>query len=744
MPELPLPSSETPRGAPAVGGSAPRVDQHLAQLASLVDQMRVGAPAETRLQSQAIAYENRLVDSRLGVAAALFVALRNRYRPTASHSLRVALGCSHWALATGMPPQARDQIEIAALLHDVGKIGVPDAVLLKPGSLSSEEAALMDRYRATGLDILQSFCGESPIVEIVRHSTTWFDGSRPQATLQGTDSPLGARMLSIVDAFDSMTTDHVYRRAMSRERALSELFSCAGRQFDPDLVRQFAEVVGSERTQDEVTRSWLYAIDPQFANAQWQFSPVAFTPTIANGNTLFEKNLLDNMQDAVVFVDANLQIILWNHGAERMTGIAASSVTERKWLPELVGMRDEKDRELLNSHDPVALAVKNGEQEILRASVTGRSGRPVTVDIHAVPVAGSDGAVRGAAVLLRDASPQASLEKLCHSLHERATKDPLTQMANRAEFDRTHSMFVAAHLERRLPCSLIVCDIDHFKKINDTFGHQAGDEALKAFAALLKGFCRPGDLVARYGGEEFVILCADCNNSTAAQKAEQLRKSLCEMPILALGGKSITSSFGVTEVQADDTPATMLRRADRALYEAKERGRNMVVQLGSGINSDDEEKSNESRSCWRRWFGGSEAGLLLAKWLVTAVPIKVTIEKLRGFVADHHAEIESIDGDTVKLRIDGEKITLNRRTNDRSVAFQMELRLTEENYEDAGLHGAVRGTRIYVAIRPRRDRDRRRSDTVERARIVLSSLKSYLVAAETDPPTAASPSADRQ
>jgi diguanylate cyclase (GGDEF)-like protein/PAS domain S-box-containing protein len=732
----------TPR-EDAAGRESPRVEQQLAQLASLVEQMQVGAPPEGSLRSQAIAYENRLVEARLGIASGLFVALRSKYAPTAAHSLRVALGCSTWALAIDMPQEARDQLEIAALLHDVGKIGVPDSVLLKPAGLSSEEAVLMERHRTTGLDVLSCFCGEGPITNIVLNSTGWFDGTRSASGLRGLDLPLGSRMLSIVDAFDSMTTDHVYRRAMSRERALNELFSCAGTQFDPELVRQFADIGANERSQADATRVWLYALDARYANSLWQFNSTVPVLQGQPSHDLFEQKLLDNMQDAVVFVDGNLQITLWNHGAERMTGIAASSVVQRKWLPELVGMRDERGRAVLDLDDPVALAVKHGEQEILRASIMGRNGRPMTVDLHSMPVVGSDNSIRGAAVLLRDASPQASLEKLCHSLHERATKDPLTQVANRAEFDRTHAMFVAAHLERRMPCSLIVCDIDHFKNINDTYGHQAGDEALKAFASLLKSFCRPGDLVARYGGEEFVILCADCNNATATHKAEQVRKSLSEMPIPAIGGKAITASFGVTEVQAGDTPETMLRRSDRALYEAKERGRNMVIQLGCGIHGEDDEKRKPAQTWWQRFFGGGgETGVLLDKWLVTAVPIKVTIEKLRGFVADHHAEIESIDGDSVKLRIEGEKLSMNRRSNDRPVGFFVEMKLTEETFEKLNSQGIGNRTRIYVAIRLRRDRDRRRKDAIDRARMVMSSIKSYLVANEADPPT--QPTAKRQ
>ena len=118
------------------------------------------------------------------------------------------------------------------------------------------------------------------------------------------------------------------------------------------------------------------------------------------------------------------------------------------------------------------------------------------------------------------------------------------------------TMFVEAHLERRLPCSLIMCDIDHFKQVNDTYGHQAGDEVIKSFAQILKSSCHPGDLVARYGGEEFVMLCADCNNATAASRAEQFAQivsAICRSR--RSDGKCCTASFGVTELQPGDNVA---------------------------------------------------------------------------------------------------------------------------------------------------------------------------------------------
>ena len=136
----------------------------------------------------------------------------------------------------------------------------------------------------------------------------------------------------------------------------------------------------------------------------------------------------------------------------------------------------------------------------------------------------------GAVLLFHDASSETSLEQRCQSLHEKATKDALTQVANRAEFDRVHAMFVATHQQQQVPCSLLMCDLDRFKLVNDNYGHQAGDDVIKSLASLLKSSCRPGDLVARYGGEEFVVLCADCDNASAARRAKQVCKALGQTP----------------------------------------------------------------------------------------------------------------------------------------------------------------------------------------------------------------------
>ena len=604
----------------------------------------------------------------MGIASSLFMSLRARHLGTAAHSLRVTLGCASWALMLELSEEQRDIIEVAALLHDIGKIGVPDSVLLKPGALTSDEVALMDQHRRIGVDILRASCACPPILDIVSHSSAWF-GGKPNARLSGADIPLGARMLAIVDAFDAMTTDQVYRRALSKELAFSELFRFAGTQFDPELVKVFSALHQCDQTRlhERVARRWLEALDIDRVHSQWRLNQTPLDEGELGPESLFQQKLLHNMRDAVVFVDASQRITMWNPGAERMTGIAGASLLQRRFVPGLLHLRDEDGYEVKEDDCPVTQSMLTGEQRMRRLVLRGRGKNDVSVEAHVVPIVEANGTTLGAALLMRDVSPELSLEARCHSLHEMATKDPLTQVANRAEFNRVHEMFVAAHLERRLPCSLILCDIDHFKSVNDTYGHPAGDDVLKAFAKLLKTNCRPGDLVARYGGEEFVMLCADCDNATAARRAEELRRSLSQLPQPALGSRNVTASFGVTEIQLGDTPSTMLARADRALYDAKERGRNNVVQLGSGIRGDEEEGGKAAGNQKL-----SQSNLLAEQYLATTVPLSVAIEKLRGFVADHQAEITSIDGNQVRLKV-GESPGLFRRSGDRSVPFVVDL-----------------------------------------------------------------------
>lgn len=677
--------------------------------------------------------ENKLVQARLGIASGLFAALCAKHPPTASHSLRVALGCSSWAAAMQLDEETRDMLEVAALLHDLGKIGVPDKVLLKPGRLLPEEIALMARHATRTTEILATTGVPQELIEIVHYSRAWYHSNSGPYDRQGEDLPLASRMIAIVDAFDSMTTDHVYRPARSRERAVAELFQFAGSQFDPDLVQRFATLFAQNENlySDKLARRWLSRL-PQGGNLlPWKVATgqAQSIGTVDPTPSLFERKLIDNMHDGVVFVDSQATILLWNAGMERLTGVSSAAACGRTLAPHLMDMCSSHEQRVANEDCPVAHSIVTGVQWMGRVSIMGRHGRHVAVNLHAIPVRTNDGVVHGATVLFHDVSSEMSLEEKCQALHAQVTKDPLTQVANRAEFDRMLHSFVAAHQESNLPCSLIMCDLDHFKAINDRCGHQAGDEVIIKFAALLKSMCRAGDLVARYGGEEFAILCADCTNAAAARKAEAIREAFADVTHSSLGNKTVTASFGVTELQAGDTPETMLRRADRALLQAKDQGRNQVVQLGGGTMEE---------SVKRRWwpFAWRRSSALVQTTLVTSVPIELAVQKLRGFIADQQAKIIKTNENELELAITDGDAQTNRRATDRPTIFLVHLKLSQQRTERTNSHGLAAGiylsTRVEVLIRPRRDRDRRKEATVHKARRLLGSLKSYLMAREDD------------
>lgn len=166
-------------------------------------------------------------------------------------------------------------------------------------------------------------------------------------------------------------------------------------------------------------------------------------------------------------------------------------------------------------------------------------------------------------------------------LKELTTIDAVTGIRNRQYFDEVFDQEWRRAMRQSYPITLMVLDIDHFKNVNDTYGHLAGDESLRAVAAAVDGlFNRPSDVVARYGGEEFVVVLPYVNAENAKAKAEQVRSQIEKLPVIADGHKiKLTLSIGWVSIVPRDgmTPRLLIACADRALYEAKAAGRNRVM-----------------------------------------------------------------------------------------------------------------------------------------------------------------------
>lgn len=163
-------------------------------------------------------------------------------------------------------------------------------------------------------------------------------------------------------------------------------------------------------------------------------------------------------------------------------------------------------------------------------------------------------------------------------ISELARTDGLTGMTNRRYFQERYEEAFSLAKRNELSFSVVMMDLDYFKNINDTYGHDAGDRVLQTFAALLKEQVRHEDLPARYGGEEFIVMMPLTGIEGAVAFAERVRKALSEMDILD-NGQKITLSGGITKLKAADTPEELLKRADSALYMAKHQGRNRCIPL---------------------------------------------------------------------------------------------------------------------------------------------------------------------
>ena len=165
---------------------------------------------------------------------------------TGIHSTRLAEWSVRMARQLGIPEGDLYQFEVAALLHDIGKIGIPDSILKKEGKLTSEERALMNKHPEYSWSILRMFPGLEKACLYALHHHESYDGNGYPAGLRGEEIPIGSRVVAVIDAYDAMISNRCYRRGLSHEQAVQRLLECGGKQFDPIVVRTFIEIAKHE------------------------------------------------------------------------------------------------------------------------------------------------------------------------------------------------------------------------------------------------------------------------------------------------------------------------------------------------------------------------------------------------------------------------------------------------------------------------------------------------------------------
>lgn len=685
----------------------------------------------------------QMVAGKLGVISSLYVALRAKHGPAASHSMRVAILASAWGVRNRVPENQLQMFEVTGLFHEIGKIGIPDRVLQKPDRLSENEQSMMSLHTQVGQEIVRSAGGSADLIQAIAGLGVRFD-SATRDPAQGQAS-LASRLINIIDAFDSMTTRQVFREPLSYEAAFTEIFQLAGSQFDPVLVRSFAEVVLDPEVdiQELVKHRWMLGLDSIGVSRLFELKggtnrPVAAyserpaSALIQSLNDTFYRHMMDHIQDGVIFIDSEYRVLDWNSAAERMTGRSADSVFQQRWNPAFACLCDHEGYAISELDCPFLALMNTGEKIRRRLAIRKEGCAIVHVDLEVIPVLNDLGHLCGGAMILEDISETAVLEQKIVYLRERASQDQLTKIPNRGELNQQLPDFVDYHQRNNHPGSVIICDIDFFKRINDTFSHQAGDEALIMFASVLKDCCRETDFVARYGGEEFVMLCGECDFAEAKEIAEFIRKRVKATPIPALRNTSITASFGVSTILAGDTHEAVLGRADQGLLIAKESGRDRVVGLGLETTLESQKKPAPHVTSWLSWLSSTKVEVLRFE-LMTNVPYKMTLEKLKGFVNEFKATVVQVTHDSVIMDVDCRTAPIPQSRNERLGSFRISIRLIDVEVETNSPGNKLKTcTVLDMEIVPIRGRDRRSETNLSQMLRLKTSLQGWMLAIEMD------------
>ncbi|NNJ27359.1 diguanylate cyclase [Alienimonas chondri] len=579
---------------------------------------------------------------------ALVDALRHRDHRTLTHSHRAAWLAGGVARGLGVGGSALAVVETAALLHDVGKIGVPDNILYKPGPLCDDEAELMDLHRGVGAAVLQA-CGASDdllqvIARIGDESDEDFDRDRSEV------HDLPGRIVSLCEAYDSLRTAQPYRDGFPHEAALKALSGRAQHRYDSTILDNLNRWV---KTQGEAS-----ALDELLAPKSPP-DPAAALRAVRFCHIFGYLSLLETLYEGFCLLDADLRCTVWSSGLEDLMGRRASELrgeirtgrTLEFAAPDGTPLPD-RDRPLdrvLNTGRPVAETVKvRRSARIRRPGESDETSEWADVEVQVFPLTDSQGGVRGVAEIYRNLNRQQHRPREFKELRRAATRDALTGVANRGELESRLSRALRESSEEGRPLAVMFLDLDKFKMINDTWGHGVGDEVLKHLSTLLKTECYSGETVGRYGGEEFVIICPQTDLEAAAKRADRLRRAIADTKVNGRTQPRPTASFGVAAAEEGDTVESLVQRADAGLYLSKETGRNKVTALTEAQRRD----AADPAAAEKRARAAEPKGKFRLESTVQAcLAASMVVHKLRGFLEDHAAKVLSVSDSEVCFKL---------------------------------------------------------------------------------------------
>jgi diguanylate cyclase (GGDEF)-like protein/PAS domain S-box-containing protein len=288
--------------------------------------------------------------------------------------------------------------------------------------------------------------------------------------------------------------------------------------------------------------------------------------------------IVDNLHDGLYVVNREREIQYWNKAAERISGFSAQEVTGHSCFENILTHVDADGNSLCLTGCPLEKTMKDEKSREVTVFMHHKDGHRIPVSVRTSPLHDQDGKIIGGIELFSDISQQQANELRIQELEKMAMLDNLTQLANRNYLEKEIQSRFEEFQRFEIPFGLLFMDIDHFKSINDTYGHDMGDRILKFVADTLTHNARPFDLFGRWGGEEFIGVLRNITNQNLERVGNRIRL-LVENSYIAHENEKlhVTISIGATLVRKNDNSKGILKRADQLLYRSKESGRNCLT-----------------------------------------------------------------------------------------------------------------------------------------------------------------------